>query len=460
MKKLAIVIGVSDYYNLSKLPGCNNDFNLINKILKATKKYDDILEINKNTLSLEVKDEINTFISKYKESDIEELFFYFSGHGFYDGEDLRYVFTDFSENKINSTSISNGFMDNLFRTLNPHLLVKVVDACNSGIPYIKGTEEIPNILDKRKDLNNCYFMFSSHSNQYSYVSELSYFTKSFAKSILEHNGDYISYSNIIDYVKDSFLNNSRQKPYFINQGSLTECFCEITDDIKSINLSDFEKNSTELKENKSLIDIIKEDAEKYVDKEYVENFLVEFKDELIEKSKDWSLNQLFELNISTKNNYKDVKGIKKIAEWVDSNENDFMVKVNKSQVKNNDGGYLSAFTTLFPKYEATSLESVLECPYDTIQIKTDARFSNLVEYGCNIVMLLSKYNVKVFYNFTHSKEVSWDTYIIDSISPWSTNTFYYKDWSNNHFIIEAILKGFSDYIEKDLEKKFNRQISE
>lgn len=464
-KNIAIIIGVSEYQNLNNLPGCNNDFNLISKIIRTTEKYDDVLEINSNTLSLDVKEKLSAFINNKKNDDIDELFFYYSGHGYYDGDDLLYILTDYVNERINSTSISNSFIDNLFRELNPKLLVKVVDACNSGIQYIKGIENIPNIFEEKKDLNNCYFMFSSHSNQSSYVNNLSHFTKSFSKSILEHSGQNISYSNIIDYIKDSFIDNSLQVPYFITQGSLTENFCSISEKIRAIDINLFEENSNDIKETRSLTDIIKESSKKYVSKNQVDDILTEIKKEISDKVKEWNLGELFEAIISTRQNYSDVHGIKEVAKWVNDNKNDYFVKVKKVEVKsvktyNAFSTLTSNLGNLYSTYRPDSIYSNLDVEFDTISIMAEPKFNNLKKYECNIILLISRYNIKVFYNFVSYKETGWDVYSANKISNWKTFSFEYLNWVNNRINVSDIVVEFCGYITEKLETMFNGHTSE
>ena len=108
---IAILIGISEYTNLQTLSACKNDVNILNSILSKNEKYDDILFINNETSSRNVKNKVIEFVKKYKDEDINEIFIYFSGHGYFDGEEFYYICSDFDKNKIKQTSFENKEFD-------------------------------------------------------------------------------------------------------------------------------------------------------------------------------------------------------------------------------------------------------------------------------------------------------------------------------------------------------------
>jgi hypothetical protein len=175
-ENISIIIGISKYENISSLPGCVNDVTLMRDLLNLTNKYHKNLLISEDTNAVQVKEQLSEFITKQKSNTINEVFFYFIGHGYFDGNEFRYILSDFEKDKINQTTLSNDYLDNLLRTLNAKFTVKVVDACNSGIPYIKSANENKYFEDIEKSINNCCFMFSSNSIQPSYQTQLSHFT--------------------------------------------------------------------------------------------------------------------------------------------------------------------------------------------------------------------------------------------------------------------------------------------
>jgi hypothetical protein len=122
MKNIAIVIGSSEYQNKDdNLPSVKKDYNLVSKILELSQKYEDILNILDGESSSEIKSKISTFIKKYKEQNINEIFFYFSGHGVRktdkDRDELYLKLYNTMDDKILSTSLSNTEVDDYLREI-------------------------------------------------------------------------------------------------------------------------------------------------------------------------------------------------------------------------------------------------------------------------------------------------------------------------------------------------------
>ena len=90
---IGIVIGVSDYRWLSNLPGCVVDADSIRQLLELSNKCEDILYIAENTKSKDVKSRLVSFVKKHENNDIDEVIFYFSGHGLFEEDETKRDFT-------------------------------------------------------------------------------------------------------------------------------------------------------------------------------------------------------------------------------------------------------------------------------------------------------------------------------------------------------------------------------
>ena len=185
MINISIIIGATNYQRLIKLPGSKNDAKNIFDIITLTKKYDDTLYLNNDESSEDVKESISDFIEKHKNNEINELFFYFSGHGEFSNNEFCYLLSDYDSFKKSRTSLANSFVDNLIRNLQPKMTIKIIDACQSGTNYIKSNETLNSyLLESKNQLSNCYFLFSSHTDQSSYQTKyISDFTNSFINSL-------------------------------------------------------------------------------------------------------------------------------------------------------------------------------------------------------------------------------------------------------------------------------------
>ncbi|MFZ2451675.1 MAG: caspase family protein [Methylovulum miyakonense] len=155
-KRIALLIGVSNYENENNLPPCDADIDLMADIIESSGKYDATLILKDSPKSIDAMAKIRSFITDFQNpvSDIDEIFFYYTGHGAKHSDDFLFLFSDFNNSKINATSLSNDDLDGMLKSLNPKLTVKVVDACQAGIEYIKSEQaserNLENILEKSK----------------------------------------------------------------------------------------------------------------------------------------------------------------------------------------------------------------------------------------------------------------------------------------------------------------------
>ena len=220
MTKLAILIGVSEYEKVPNLPACLHDVELMQEVVKSAGTFDDTLVLTGlQTKSSLFKSSISAFFSKHSnDKNIEEIFFYFSGHGMTVGDNFNYILSDYDPKKISTTCYANSELDETIRSLDPKLTIKIVDACQSGQQYIKDVQDFKTVFDKvnKNTLKNLYFLFSCASNQSSYCdSNYSFFTKSLASGIANHGVDDIRYRDLIDFISDNFQADLDQKPYFV-----------------------------------------------------------------------------------------------------------------------------------------------------------------------------------------------------------------------------------------------------
>ncbi|MGL5940707.1 MAG: caspase family protein [Waterburya sp.] len=227
-KKIALLIGISNYQEENKLPACEADLSLMSEILRNTEKYDELAILDCRSESDKAKEKISSFIRKYQNQEVDEIFFYYTGHGMRYSEDFLFLFSDFTTSKLEQTSLRNSELDSMLKSLNPDLAVKVVDACHSGTEYIKSDQDLEVIFQKSstESFQKTYFLFSSSKAEYSVaLKDYSVFTKSFAKSLVNYTGNSIRYRDIMAYISDDLTVKQYQTPLFIQQANNTEIFC-------------------------------------------------------------------------------------------------------------------------------------------------------------------------------------------------------------------------------------------
>jgi hypothetical protein len=226
---VAVLIGISDYKIAPQLPACTQDVSEMERLLLSTKKYGDICSISSNTNSGPLKETLRNFFARHQGSGpIQEALVYFSGHGMYHN-DVLLCCSDFDPNRPSSTSISNAELDDLLRSLRPEVAVKILDACQSGAPYIKDVAPGFEKSLRESQLKAFICMASSRTDQSSYATtECSFFTDRLIDAALSKTEGVVLYRDIHAALADAFVATPEQTPFFVLQGSGLEPFAPVT----------------------------------------------------------------------------------------------------------------------------------------------------------------------------------------------------------------------------------------
>ncbi len=327
---LAVLIGVASYQRpVADLPACEHDLDLMSRLVSHTNKFSNILEFRNDTSSAEVKTQLAQFISKFKGEPIEELFFYFSGHGDLFKDDFYFLFSDFDEKRRNQTSLTNDELDSMLKTLSPKLMIKVVDACHAGVAYVKEPDALAKQLHASQgSFSNCYFMFSSQSSQSSLQdSKLSDFTESFVQACASFTGKDIRYKDIVDHISDAFAGNADQTPTFVIQAPCVEIFCTIDEAIRKLGPSRTSGKTSVAAPARSssskISETIKAHAAEFSDRKEVLSFIGNFGDRLVQGKFTGQLKDSYKLVAEMSDGYPGIPGLGVVGQWVKENGADF-----------------------------------------------------------------------------------------------------------------------------------------
>jgi hypothetical protein len=470
---LAIIISVSEYTDpKNDLPGCKKDSESINTILNKTGKFDDILFIHEKLSSGKVKERLTDFIAEHKSKKIEELFFYYTGHGEFFNDEFYYILSDYKQDKRNQTTLQNEEVDSLFRTLNPNLVVKLIDACQSGKAYIKEAGAVTKYFQKTIDrFNRCYFLNSSLKDQSSFQSDvISDFTLSFINSIKDHDTTEIRYKDIMDYISDDFEKIPAQTPFFVVQADYTEKFCIINKALKqyldSLD-SELKIEATKKEAKISLIDKIKKQASEYFTKEQALLLINDLKTEVNNYEIEEDLKEIFDCTISFEENYDGITSKNTIGKWLDENQHEYFAKSSHSKVrKDRNTNIFGAWRTIGimnPSEDENDYEWIrngfeleVEVPYKTIIFTLNSKFPNIESYTGRILYLLSKKQIRFFYFFTNFETKNWDERKLNTKIEWFTSE---HSLNNKVEILDGLNKIFLQLVEKakkDIEERFNK----
>ncbi|QDW21160.1 caspase family protein [Flavobacterium sp. KBS0721] len=444
---IAIILAVSKYkIPGNDLPASKKDGEIIHEILLGANKYDEILYLNENESSLEVKEKLSSFFTKCSTSHIEELFFYYSGHGEFSNGKFYYLLSDFEERKRHQTTLQNEEFDNFARSLNPELVVKVVDACQSGERYIKEFDILPKyFIETKEGFKNCYFLYSSLNTQSSYQdNNLSFFTKSFIDAIKQHPLDQISYINIIEFITDEFHHVGDQTPYFVIQAQMTEKFCYYNNELRGY-LNDLallgKISEDEQKGHSTLVDLVKKNAKNYVDKAGALKAIIFCKKEFDKLQLDKDIKQLYNPTISYSRDNDNFVGARIIGKWLHRNTNNFLAKPAYDFPGSSEEKDIIGYEFLFE-----------EAPFNFLTIELQSKFPNLKSYQSNIALLVSKKELTFFHSIFTYKESGWDLEKLETVrGKWLYTTNLIADQSDIKDGIEVIFDEINKVITADID---------
>lgn len=479
---LGIVIAVSEY-NMpgSNLPGCIIDGKVISTILKVDNKFDDVLVINEKTGSADVKDALIEFITRHKNEEIQDVVFYFTGHGDFDGDEFYYLLSDFDKKRKKQTSLENAELDNLIKTLNPINAIKIVDACHSGAPYIKDTDTFKTYLKGTKGrFNKCYFMYSSQADQSSYQSaQLSYFTKSIVDSVVKHSGNVIRYKDIIDYVSDSFADNLNQTPFFVVQADFTEPFCNISETLKSSIISSLDGNFSQhvdlTDEKKTILELIKAEAQGYCDEKEAISILTSFLEKIKVEQLDHEIRDIYRADCFEESDSSKIPDSSAIGKWLTRNDHKLFAKaitenktfmrkkVKPARMPGIDTSWLRGLKDDGKDYETvketmqvtTTFRSTVDLPVVLLKVIAEPIYPNVTAAAAYIVPLISKTGLQVFVSFDFFDEQGWNQRKSNNSLKWTSYYVDLKDESKISQLAKNIINNFSSFLLAPLYDKFN-----
>ena len=471
-----ILIGISEYVNYNSLPGCDNDIKAISEVLNSSKEFDEVKIFSKNVESNIVKAELSKLFEEWKGQSIEELFFYFSGHGSFINNEFYYILSDFDENQKRQTSLQNSEIDNMIKSIKPKMVTKVIDACQSGVSYIKGnTNIVEKYYHKTADsFDKCYFLHSSMTSQYSYQNdELSDFTKSFLKAINKTEKPSIRYKDIIDYISDEFEKSTEQTPFFITQADHTERFLDTSPELQKV-ISKYiveSKNETETLKVEipvkytSFIDKIKKEAEIYSTQDDVSTLLNKAKEQISATELKSELKELYSYKFSFEHNLRYLPKAFLIGKWLEENPNDFFAKPDyektsyqEEETRANHFGNIASMLSgnkIVTKYrnDLIGFEQSIDIPYKFATIDFVPLFPNLKQHALFLTFVISKKDIKFFYAFTGYNETDWSRKEIICNFKWSSSEFLIKETNEIlEFVTEKMLETESKLVEIIKEK--------
>jgi len=487
MISLAIVIAVSEYSgDATPLPACKNDGAAIATLINGEQRFAETLFIDSETSSKSVKQRLIEFVAKHKHSEVEDVFFYFTGHGEFHGGEFYYLLSDYRSAARKQTSLENKELDNLIRSLRPTLFAKVVDACHSGFSYVKDGSELRKHLDSSIDaFKKVYFMFSSQSNQPSYQDKaLSYFTRRFVESIILGDSSSVRYKDIIDYVSDAFTQDTIQTPFFVTQADHTEIFLEVSEDTRKTvttflptgipSIATAQAGVQEL----SLVEFVKRDASLYCSEEKTVSVLVQISESIHSYKLPRDLSELYSL-VFEQIPLSDFRYGDGIGIWIDKNLTDkrYFVSVEKETRQETKKVLKSAFEMLSVsslslgqaddgKYKTVTevrqyivgFKPSVELPFGALALYGEPKYLNLFACRMYVVPIVSMTHIRLFWSYVHLDHSNWKQRKFVNKFEWATDEVLTTDSAGIEKLIRTITSGFETFAFAPIKSKWGQLV--
>ncbi len=458
MRHYAIVLGVSQYICAEELPACANDAKLMCEFLKATGKYE-LLALPGDANKHQVVEAIENFLPDVgSDEGIGEVLFYFSGHGCQDDE-MHFILSDTIREQINSTALNNSEIDDIVRRKQPQLFVKIIDACQSGLTYIKSIEgDFEEGLSRSaKTFQNCIFLSSSKKSQSSFADNAySYFTKAVVDAVVHSKQAIVKYTDIQNYLSDVFKKDKiGQTPFFSTQCDGTETFCEKNNNLKAFletlkgeeRVEDKSADSEKIARIEDYLNRCREEDDVRGIMDQVKSVMENMKlnTEWIKQFYDF----VFDRNVAHGGGsyYEEASIAKTLYSKLDS-ENLF-VRIEFETVKRE-----SPFGGIIPSYreqpsEFHPIATGLPC---ILSYSLKAKDANLPDYDIPFIFI---YSPTYFYVFTSTQQFvrkGWKEYSEEKSTKYTYRKFTYGDFSKEAWesALRKWLMESEEYIEKTL----------
>lgn len=473
-KRLAMVLAVSRYDRLNPLPGCDTDAKAMAALFRCAGKFDEVLVLDGTATYAEVKQSVMDFFRNAAKTEVDELVFYFSGHGGIVDSDFRFVLRDFDAAKPNSTSISNSELDGWARSVRPGIYCKIVDACHAGMPYIKDSDVMKTLLDKGKgSFDRCYFFYSSQQDQNSFANAyLSRFTQALVESVLEFPAQSIGYNDLASALADRFKDREAQTPYFVSQANLTEVFVEITEAMRGTisallpAKTPAQADPAKVPSQPSIIERVKANAELFLSKEEAMDLLSKFRDEIEALSLGDGFDELYRLRV------EEIpltdSGDAYIANWLkDHGIARFFARLEYSTyyiditgnplsdaevtaMRSRSSLYQSLHGAFYQQKQKLDGYSLTELgPWQVLKVTAEPMFPNLSQLVLRITYVLGAQELVFFSAVFPMRRSGWSTFEKSAKDTWVVSTFS-RSCLSPATVVATVARVFKEALEQSV----------
>lgn len=460
MSNTAILIGNTEYRNLANLACCRDDVLAIKELLEATEKYDDITVIE-NLEADPLKSQLRAAIDKTPSPS--ELFFYFTGHGYLYETEFFLCPINFDSKRPNETGLSTTELHTLLKLADANLVVKVIDACNSGTLLIKSDGAW--IQQPKEGFKNVIQFASCLDSQNSFTGNpLSVFTGKFRAAALRKSEGVVFYTDIINTLRDEFMDNNLQTPFFVSQHTGREQFVDDAKQLDSLRKT-LEVHSSAIEAQAArnvarpaltLLDRLRAADAKTAAPEIMKKLVSEFFDALIEKISTSEFADFFNLEIIEHANFDEPTAERFIIGVLSGEKRaDNFVTATHSRKMRTPGSLFGA-AAIRTYLDESPIEEIwnlrLNCSMERAQVRITLtpKFNNLQRIILVATCAPSLDQCYIFEIVTQHRLQDFGKY--DSGGPEASRRWWQINWSEKtSSIVEQISSKLSEIVREQLE---------
>jgi len=477
MKRLAILLAQSGYVRIPKLQACRNDLRSMQKLLESTASFDQLLVLDDAIeTALDAKEKLRIFLDANSAQSVSELFFYFTGHGYFTGDEFIYLWNDFDPDQQEQTSLSSSEIDLMLTKVHPKLLVKVIDACYSESLISMSSSFSDRYDHTSKNLfKSLYCLLSCQKDQYSLAdSTHSFFTSLFLQAVNRPLGTRVRYRDIIDYISEAFEKIGRQTPVFVTHADFTEQFCIVTKKVKEflghLDLKQQKQGLAKLRKS-DLLDRVQLEAAQYVTLDEAKQCLLCGLEAVQELQLDLELSNFFEKDVQVTSAYANIPKIYKISEMLAASAEELYVHIFyetehytvnmpiEYTVFGQPDAVKSISTRVLPFIKSRNIpkyyENNFELPYVAMGVTLKSKFANLLSQALIAVPILSRTRLYYFYTTATYKRVDWDRQAMaTSAVQWEHEVFDFDCYRLKIQLTKFVHDKFLSSILNDMKVRF------
>lgn len=423
----------------------------------ATDKYNPV-KVIENASSTRLKEELRILFEE--QGDVDEVFFYFSGHGFSNDDDFYFCATDFRSDRPNQTGLSTSDLHVMLRALNAKLVVKVIDACSSGNRLIKSDTNI--FSSNAKGINNLIQIAACMDSQVALGGpSLSPFTEAFRNATLQNESGPVYYTDIRNYLRDEYISSTSQVPYFIGQETGREKFVEDANVLKAVRDSIFGSTVSELDASESNSDEneqpnvatkLKQLEESFADREIADQFIDKVVTSLFQQVEpDDSFKPFFEVETASSSGYDETSDEPFIVGTLSKlDRQDELVSAGSNTMTKRKNPLIS--NIFDPPERVTEYYVVLNCALTTAQVtvKLTPNFKSLSRVFLTLSFVPSLPKCFLFLSVTTQARQGWDDEF-DKYSGDKQRKWFQADWSDDpSWIVEQVFEMLNECAKKNI----------